>query len=404
MLDARTAQNALEDALHDAILFALGERIKFSDIASLRAQTTQGTSGGVQFTEDTLAVIYVGGVVTAAYRWSPLSTANDDGNNVIKPNDTSANGRWVKWTSALRIAPVVNGPSYYLNELPSGPLKRVIVLDKSLTDEEIFALMNGTVPAVFIEADGDLPEEEILQTNRLWKTNFLFVISVLAQNLRGEREAAQGSSLSGDPALGANGIDGLIKSFLKGPLLNRIVPDIRDVRFGHASNSTSALAQRRVIRQRQWTVLATEQNPPAPGDEVPAEDITAQPQLTALGQQSSFDQQNFLVNGISVIVGIGLVKNIKAGSAMVGGLLVNYAGQSYNFPANRDTYRDLNPNGTLTLTSVPNGDPAPAVTPGALRVGMTSTDGSGTTFDGYIAAQKDDYNGAVFVDLDNDGS
>lgn len=387
MLDIRTAQDRLEDVLRDAILYALGKRIAtVSNVSNLRAFVTQGQTGGV-LNNDSLAVIVVGGLVTASYRWSQESVAADNGTTVIKPDDITFSGRWIAWTSTIRFSPQVGGDSFLLHEIPQGPLERVIVLNKSMDGAEISALISGQVPSAMIEATDDIPEDMTLDTGYRWDTRYEFTVSVIAQNLRDRRQSTHGSTL--DPSIGANLLDGFIKALFGGTNITPEESGIRNIQVGRGMNWYSTEAQRRVIRSRGFTIQATEANPQAPNEVGPAQEVDAQAELTDLGDHAdeSFDISNYVSGGMTVGLGPGLTKTVTAGTAQLAGLTVTYAGQLKTFTASVDTYRDLLPNGSMVFVEAAF-DQDVAVTPNAMRVGMTRTDGSGVLSDRMIAETR----------------
>lgn len=391
MLDVRVAQTTLENTLKDTVLFALRHRLPaVATVAALRAFPTAGATGTMR-DDDELINVVVGGVVSAAYRWNTTSLAADDGASVVKPTDVTGAGRWLRWTSALRLAPVVGGPSYYLHELLDGPLERVIVLDKAADKNEMTELLNSNPPAVAIDSHGDDPDDYTQVTGHRYNTRFQFTVYVVSENLRDQRQAAQGSAISGDTALGANSIDGLIWSLLGGTQLHAVVDGIRNIEVGHGGNWVSELAQRRVIRSREYDVLATVENPPASNDAGAAQEVDTQQRMTDLGTNDAFDATNYIVDGIDVSVGAGFVRTVRAGTATIAGNTVAFAGELKNFAANSDIYRDLLPNGTMTYVVVGLEQEEPAVTATALRIGKTRTDGSGVVDDAITAERRQAY-------------
>jgi hypothetical protein len=393
-MDIRTAQTDLENALRDAILYALAIRIPpVASAAALRASPTRGAGSSTRSDDDLIQIIPGQNLAAGdSYRWSAVSIAADDGLNVIKPDDVTGNGRWLLWTSPLRFVPVTGGDSFYLHELGSGPLARVEILDKNFTDEEVLALLTGQVPAVIIEATDDDPQDATENVGMQWLTAYHFTISVITENLRDRRQAAQGAEADGDPdPLGANTIDGMIKSLLAGSRLHAVIGGVRAVRLGRGRNSISDLVERRVVRSREYTIQVTEDNPSAPNDTGRAQQGDYQPQMTDLHDQKLFDPLNFIAAGLNVGLGAGLVKTVVGGSAWVNGSLVNFTVALHTFGANLDTYRDLNPDGTMTFVPVELGDTPPPVTVGALRIGVTTTDGSSVRSDRYIATTKENY-------------
>jgi hypothetical protein len=396
-LDVRTAQTALENAVHDAILYAFGHRLPAAaTVAALRALTTRGASSSQRGPDD-LINVESGGAVVRAYRWTPLSGAADNGTTVIKPDDVSGNGRWVAWTSPLRIARTVGGDSAALHELKSGSIRRVIVLDRDVDKDEMTNLLTGESPAVAIEAKGDVPEDLTQDSGYKWDARYDFTVYCVAENLRGDREAAQGSAVTGDTDPGANDVDGLIWALLGGTQLYSVLDGIRNVQVGRGDNWVSDLAQRRVIRSREYTVLATVEYPAAPNDAGPLESMYVQEQAAALGEQTSADVANHIASGLTVSLGVGLSKSIAAGTAYIAGQLVTYVGELHTFGASVDTYRDLNPDGTFSFVEAPLDAEEPDVTLGALRIGVTRTDGSSVTDDRFIASSAIDFGPDILV-------
>lgn len=405
-LDIRNAQTTLETLLRDAILLALGKRLPaVATVTALRAVPTRGASGSAM-DGDELINIVVSDLVTAAYRWSQFSTTADDGAAVVRPNDVGAGvaGRWLRWTSPLRLAPVVDGNSAALNELLDGPLLRVMVLDKDTDEDELTNFLSGKAPAVAIDARGDDPSAMDSNTGHRWDATYDFTTYVVSENLRGQRQAAQGSPLTGDAAdPGANAIDGLIWALLGGTQLFSVCDGIRDVQVGRGQNWKSSLAQGRVIRSREYTVLATVTYPPAPNDAGPVEELDAQFVETDLHAQSTAPQPDTYVvddGGLVVALGVGLSKTVAAGSAYIDGALVTYAGELHTFDAESDTYRDLNPDGTMTFQAVTPGGDEPPLAAGAMRVGVTTTDDSNVNDDTFLAMTAGDYGNPIQIPLD----
>jgi len=389
MLHIREAQTLLENLLRDVILQALGERMAAVDsVEALRLVATRAESGS-QRNDDDIIPIVEDDAVTASYRWSSGSTADDDGAAVIKPTDVSSGpGRWLMWTSGVRFAPTVGGNSKYLHEIETGPVRRVIVLDRALSDAEEKELLYGITPAVVIEATEDDPEDLDLNVGARWLNNYTFTIQVISQNLRDRREAAQGD----EDEIGANAIDGAIRALVAGNALTPAQSEIRAIRSGRAFNSVSASGQRRVIRQRSYIVQVTEENPAAPNDTVSAAEVDLQSEMTDLNDQPApFDMDNHVITGMAVNFGAGLSKTVSEGIAILDGDEVAYEGELHSFTANTKTFRDLNSDGTMTFVEADLLDADPPVTDGAMRIGVTLTDNDGVVDDRFIAAIRTPY-------------
>ncbi len=399
-LDVRTAQTDLESALKDTVLYALGRRLTaVASVSALRAVPTRGEIASVR-SDDDLINIVVAGLVTTAYRWSSTSTAADTGTDVIKPDDGTGYGRWLSWTSSIRFAPTVGGTSKYLHQTLTGPLERVIVLDRDMERDEMMNLLSGAVPAVLIDARGDNPDVMTYLSGHRWDVDYEFVIYIVAKNLRDHREAAQGSAISGDVTYGANGLDGVIWSLISGTGLFSVLDGIRNVEPGRGANWVSKMAQRHVIRSRDYTIQATVENPAASNDYGAAEEVDSQATMTDLGDQDEYTATDYVTAGIDVALGAGLTKTIRSGTAVIDSADVIYAGELTTLSASSDTYRDLLPDGTMTFVSVGTDQAEPAVTATALRVGVTRTDGSGVISDRFIAERRTAYMNPRYTSLE----
>jgi hypothetical protein len=369
-LDIRTAQDDLEDLLRDTILYALGKRLPAAStltVAALRAFPTMGASSSAM------------------------------------PADVTGVGRWLAWTTPLRFSTNVGADSVTLDQIQSGPLQRVVVLDKKFSDEEMADLIQGAVPAVFIVASSDMPEDMTQDTGSIFDDSYEFEVMVVVENLRDRREAAHGSPLDGDT--GANKFDGFIQALLCGTQLTAVQNGVRNVQVGRAENFSSDLAERRVIRSRQYVVQATKYFPNAPNEVNPAQEVDFSPHLAALNDAREVaDLQYYVVDGLRVgtVAGVyeGLTQAVFAGSAVIAGSGVAYPGEVRTLTAWTDTYRDLKPDGTMVFIEVPAGGEAPDPTVGALRVGVTSTNGVGVVWDVILAETVTDADHTYTVPLD----
>lgn len=396
MLDVRTAATTLENLLRDSILYALGQRLPaVQDVAALRVVPTMGPSGTTMRHNDDLIVIDPGGGVVVAYRWSSESSVADDGAQTIKPADVVDNGRWLRWTSEVYFAPVVGGNSMTLDQITSGPLARVVLADPTQTDEELRNLVFGQVPSVLIVPDGDDPTD--LTVGNRWATSYSFEIMIVTENLRDRREASLGSAVPNDQPMGGNAIDGQIKALLGYAGLSAAEDGLVEIRLGGGRITSSNNGQRLVVRRRTIDVIITEELTNAPNESIPVGEIDAAAHLAALAVEQPAtttleedppiaDPDDYLVSGMLVAYPLpGLTQPITAGSAVISGAPVAYAGQSFSFAAMSDTYRDLRPDGTMNMQAVALDGPQPPLTAGALRIGVTRSSTTGIVADVILA-------------------
>jgi hypothetical protein len=207
--------------------------------------------------------------------------------------------------------------------------------------------------------------------------------------------------VSADPDPGAYAVDGFIRALISGVNLAPALDALHDVKPGRAEIWSSEFAERAIVYSRLYDVIVNEELLNAPNEYGPIQDLTAQAHLATSAPipqaqlQTTVpltpvvaDPNNYLVSGIAVAYPLsGLTQAVTAGSAVIAGATVTYAGQNVTFTAWSDTYRDLNPNGTLTLITVANDAPQPALTLNALRIGVTRTNGTGVVADVLLAEQ-----------------
>lgn len=404
MFDSRTVQTVLENLLRDSILYALGQRLpQVASIAALRGFGTQGTSGTTSRLDDDL--ITVAGVTLTSFRWNTRSNAADDGVSVIRPDDVApANrGRWIKWTSVLRFAQIVGDDSVTLDQNASGLVARVIVLDKNLSVDELINLLAGQIPAIVIQSDDDDPDDATQNVGSTYLTDYNFTIHHVVENLRDNRQAAQGSDVTEDYTVGAYTLDGLVQALICGstlyPVIEGTTDGIRTVTKGRGNNWVSDFAERRVIRSRSYRVRVSEEIPPYDSDTTPASLVTFQGQLIATNGQDEFDALNYLAAGCLFVVGGALSQTLTAGSAVIDGDTVTFAGLPCTLPAYSDTYYDLASSGVMTLTSVTRGGARPSVAASSMRIGKVTTDGIAVTDLQIIAATLEDFGPLLVVTL-----
>jgi hypothetical protein len=242
-----------------------------------------------------------------------------------------------------------------------------------------------------IRSDGDSPDDLTQTTGHRWDTSFDFSVICLDENERPRREATHGSVI--DSTVGVNNIDGFLQALLGGIGLYNVVDGVRTVQLGKAINWSSKQGMRRVMRSRDYSFLCTVENPAAPNDAGDTEQVNYQAQLAGGGDhvEDEWDNDNLITQGMDVVIGTGLSKTSRAGVVLLAGEEVSYAGELHTFTANKDTYRDLLPNGSMTFLSVGWDDPAPSLTSSAIRIGVTRTDGASVLSDRFLARSLIDY-------------
>ena len=365
-LTHRNAATLVERAVYDAVNRALRKRQPAAaDIAALRARVTKG-AGASGFARSDRELVFVTSKAVC-YEWSTASAAVDDGDLVVKPADAGATGRWLKTASMVQ----------------TGYLRDVRLYEGEQSEDELLERLLGVTPSVAILWRGSANEPASQVSGALYRYEADFALWAASQNYRGsaQSEAVVGSAVAAEAAYdpGANAIVGDLKAALAGRTGEELVQaGISYCEVGREEPVFRSLAERRFVFSLDLRVHAAVHSPDS--DLVALSEAALQYQLGDLHAQTSLDAANYVVSGIRVAVG-GLTAAISAGSAKVAGATVAYAGQTRTFAATRWTYRDLSPAGTLTfLETAPFADP-PAVTAGALRVGVTYSDAAGVDDD-----------------------
>lgn len=383
-LTLRTAATLIERAIYSQISRSLRVRLPaVATVAALRAATTRGasSSGYARSDYDTVYCTAKG----VCYEWLTSSTAADDGDAVVKPTDAGSTGRWLKTTSTVQ----------------SGYLVDVRLYEGEQTEEDLMVRLLGQRPSVVIRWENaeHIPVSQVAGSLYRYENNFdLWAVS---SSMRGSAlpEAVVGSPISAESAVdpGVNAIIGDLKRYLAGKTgddLNQA--GISYVEIGREEVVYRSYSERLFVYSLGLRVHSTVANPDTDLQEItPPDALHIQRQIADLrGADSPMDTDNLITSlpgGFAVPVGSGLTKAVAAGTATIDGETVSYAGENKTFTARRDTYRDLADDGTMTFTAVLVAGDAPDLASGSLRIGRTTTDGSGVVDDTILAATLYDF-------------
>lgn len=395
-LAPRTALVRVEDVLLTAIDVALRKRsYTVASLEALRSVASMGDSETQSIGPDTLAVVTDVGL----YRWSKFSTADDDDDAVIKPNDAGATGRWLLQANPGGTTPLcLRGDD--VTTLPSGYLQSAILYEGGLDDELILRTF-AQVPAVGIDWTTRGKERKGTNPGQLSLCDYSFILWIVDENLRGEMTASRGSPVAAEASRspGAYAIAGDLEDLLDGALGEQL----GEVGIGHCQTGRLSVVSkiqkgRRVVLQLELSVWATHSRQgsnarPLGALKMQLQDAAVRPPQVAV------DRDNVLISGLRITVGSGLSRAPTNGSAKIAGETVTVSGAIlHTFDAWSDTYRDLDADGGFTYTAVPIEGPAPSQADGTLRVGFTRTDGAGATRDVLLAPTLRDTGPVISVE------
>lgn len=378
-LDVETAISTIEIGLVQTIALAMRKRLPaVADIAALRALATVGASGTSAINAEmvTLRPVTATGAV---YQFAGYSMATDDGVNVVKPTDRTGAGRWTLTTSTST----------------TGVLEAIRLYEGDEDTDSLLTKLFAKTPTVVVRWMGDEDQKPSVTPGALYRLVCDFEIWAISRNYRSDNSAILGSGIASEAAAdpGVNRLIGQLKKALAGSDL-ALSPGVDYVQIYRTRKVIQSLAERRFIHALSIKVFATDHLPDTADQFVTAPDTDAlnlQLQLANTDENGAFYIDNLLTGGIAVTVASGLTQTIGAGTARVVGAAVVYAGESHVFAAWSQTYRDLNPDGTLTFVAVPTGTDEPPTTANALRIGVTITSAVDVIDDVIVAPTLSDY-------------
>lgn len=270
----RTARIAIEDALRDQILFALGRRLPPAEtIAAL----TAGPSSALA--DDDLRFV---GEAGFAYRWRRAETAAPDGVLVVAPSDLALGkaGRWLRTTSTVA----------------TGYLERCELYNEDIDEETMQERLFSKKPAVLITFDSARHKPVSNRAGALYWYIASYSLLVISTNMRGGETAFHGSPRAAETALpGTAAMLGDLKALLAGSNLG--IEDVERVEIGDERPVIVALAKRTVVEQLAITVWSSIRN----------EDTD----LVSLGE---LDLQRQLLDDSGNVVDYGLADEIDTSS------------------------------------------------------------------------------------------
>ncbi|HZU84109.1 MAG TPA: phage protein Gp37 [Polyangiaceae bacterium] len=248
-MSLRTAATLIERALFNAINRALRVRLPpVADVAALRAAPTRGASAGGYVRSDYEPVFVAAAGV--CYEWSTAATAPDDGDQVIRPNDAGATGRWIRTESTVQ----------------TGYVRAVRLYEGEQSEDEILTRLLGQWPAVVIRWESARHEPRSQISGALYRYETDFDVWAVSSNLRGGAlpEAVVGSPVAGEAVVdpGVNAMIGDIKRVLAGRSGEELgQPGIAYCEIGKEEPVYRSLAERRFVYALGVRVHATVQNP-----------------------------------------------------------------------------------------------------------------------------------------------
>lgn len=370
-LTMRNFRTKIENAIQTALLLAYRKRLgSHPDAASLRARVSNGLDN------EALAFLTANG---RTYRFTPWSTAADDGDLVIRPNDNTGAkpGRWLKTDSAIA----------------SGYLDRCDLFEGADDEDAIQERLLSKKPAMLLHYDDTIWQSKSVRPGALHQATINFELFAVSTNMRSETAARQGSPYGAESSVdpGTAAMLGDAREVLSSYDLDTPfgLKGIGSLFLRSEAKLLEDYAGRTFIETLSFSVIASVS---------PKEDTTVvaldepysfkvQRQLAA-APSGEFDAENY-AGGWTVPQGPRATA-IAAGAAIIDGVAVSIGATSKTFTANKATWRDIVA-GAWVFTETASIDAEPPLPAGGFRVGVTYTDSTSVTIDTVVCSTLYDY-------------
>ena len=391
-LSIRSALGQIEQALHRVLRWKLlALRATVADLPALRALSTQasGANGTPEFTP-----VFVTSTGTR-WEWISSSLVADDGVSTVKPTDVAvtAAGRWIATTSTTQ----------------TGYLAAVNYWQGETRKKEFQARILASRPSIAIVWESADNTERSTVPGAIYDYPCRFSIWCVDENLRDGYQAIFGSAYTYDANHpGAIAILGDVKKTLADENKRQVgagsvtcnaldfAGGVKVIVIGAEDVEDADLAERVIVLSLGVEVIGSVENPDAAAEHQTITSVYGQAEIVELHQQATLDPKNCLTSlgAYQFSPQMGLAATPTAGAALIANVAVSSSPAMNTFAAFTDTYCDLNPNGTFTYVAVTNRNAAPALTVGALRVGVVITDGAGIIAFQLIAATAANFGAA----------
>ena len=309
------------------------------------------------------------------YQLSLLSGAASSPPDVITPGTPTSKyprARWLRVTSGATYGPNAGAP---LHGRSQGILRAVALYAGEGGADAQHALCMGTVPSLMIDEDGEsVSPLSAGYPGSLYRVELRFALMIFTADLRGAPDSILSTTAGAEsPAH----IIGQIRKVLAGMSGDSLgLEGVDRIEIGDAVLVGEDATERKYVYSAGLTVLAFVVNP---DEDLSGLVIDAEPQLSDSPPMGRFDPSNFIALGYFLSPVASLTGQIEPGVATVAGAAVASSPAPHTFTADRDTYVDLNGDGSVTYSEVPLDADPPAQAAGTLRLGAARTDSTGIT-------------------------
>ena len=380
-------KSEVERTLLTVLRLAFLRRSTVANLSALAALDVSATADGeLAYVTDQARV----------YAYSRFSGAVVASPTIIAPTtipSAYSGARWIRQESGVSYGPNWRAP---VHARTSGKLQAIELFAGDGDTTQKWERVQAAAPALLVECTNDvLTPLSAGYPGALYRAELPFVLTVFSDNNRASPSSSWGSpaSVSETDDPGPAAIIGDVRKVLAGLRGDDLGLDGLDrVEIGDSRLIDEEFAERFLVWELDVSVrcvVAIED------EDLDAMRIDVQPELADSQVAGRFDPLNYVATGYVVAPGAGLTAAPSAGIALIAGAAVASTPPDHTFTADRDTYRDLAADGTFTYVEAYRGHPAPAVTAGALRVGVTTTDASDIVADrilcSYAQTFRDSY-------------
>ena len=384
-LDIRRVLIQIQNALVDTIDLAYRKRVSpVADLSALASAYLGDPDGSeaVALPDRELCYVQSEGVV---YRWRAASLAPPISPYVIAPVTfpalSNGNGRWLRESSNITL-----GPAYFrpLHRVATGYALAVEAYNGNHEPEEVLDRIYAQRPSFLVEwVEDDLQLKGYIPQT-LYEYDVRFTVHALTQNFRNGPDALVGSDVPGDEGTPLYKMIGDLRYLLGGCQLG-LGPGVKWVDVtGSARIAERDLSQR--VFRAELDILVRASVHVIDEDLISSPEVWVQRQDAGSPMGQPFDASNHVALGYRLAAAPGLVQAPTQGVAYVAGQLVTSTPGAHRFVPNKDTYRDLSPDGTLRYYAVDLGADEPPQLPGTLRIGLTRTDSANVVADSYLCS------------------
>lgn len=386
-LDFRVAITEIERAVLSRLSLALqARRAPVASRGALRlAEMTYVRDGDLVFVED----------VGRVFRWHDLCDLPDDDAQVVQPRDwldlsgKVKTGRWQQEVDLTLYAPRGYDQALPLCAIPRGYVRTVQLYQGQGAVREILERIFGGRPCLLPQFDR-ARFKQISTAPAFYRVELDLTVLAVSFNPRTGPDAILGSELpaeaADDPGLNQllmDAADALVGKSDPPTGYVHLVEGVDQVLLQDLEIEEEDLGQKLFVGSIQLLVVAYVHRPDR--DTAPLTHVALETQLVSDHGVPIQEGQEGVLSGLGIPwPHPGLAVQPEAGEALLGGRRVRCDPGMVRLAADADVYRDLLPEGRLQFQAVAIDGEPPPLAPGALRIGVTTTDSGSVVFDRFL--------------------